>query len=33
MELTQDSVDYRGGAADPADALLPINDRQMPAGK
>jgi ABC-2 type transport system ATP-binding protein len=34
MELTQDSVDYRGGAADPADTLLTLNnDRHMPAGK
>jgi ABC-2 type transport system ATP-binding protein len=34
MELTQDSVDYRGGTADPTDALLSLNDnRPMPAGK
>jgi ABC-2 type transport system ATP-binding protein len=34
MELTQDSVDYRGGTADPTDALLTLNnDRPMPAGK
>jgi ABC-2 type transport system ATP-binding protein len=33
MELTQDSVDYRG-SADVADAPLTIhNDRRMPAGK
>jgi ABC-2 type transport system ATP-binding protein len=34
MELTQDSVDYRGGTADPTDALLTLNNnRPMPAGK
>jgi ABC-2 type transport system ATP-binding protein len=34
MELTQDSVDYRGGTADSTDTLLPLNDnRPMPAGK
>jgi ABC-2 type transport system ATP-binding protein len=34
MELTQDSVDYRGGTADPTDAFLTLNnDRPMPAGK
>jgi ABC-2 type transport system ATP-binding protein len=34
MELTHDSVDYRGEAANPADALLTLNnDRHMPAGK
>jgi ABC-2 type transport system ATP-binding protein len=34
MELTQDSVDYRPGAADLTEDLLPLNsDRQTPAGK
>jgi ABC-2 type transport system ATP-binding protein len=35
MELTQDSVDYRGGAPDPTDdaLLTPDNDRHIPAGK
>jgi ABC-2 type transport system ATP-binding protein len=34
MELTQDSVDYRGGTADPTDTLLSLNNnRPMPAGK
>jgi ABC-2 type transport system ATP-binding protein len=34
MELTQDSVDYRGEAANPAVALLTLNnDRHTPAGK
>jgi ABC-2 type transport system ATP-binding protein len=34
MELTQDSVDYRPGTADPTDDLLTLNsDRQTPAGK
>ena len=34
MELTQDSVDYRPGAADLTDDLLTLhNDRQTPAGK
>jgi ABC-2 type transport system ATP-binding protein len=34
MELTQDSVDYRGGTADPTDTLLALNNnRPMPAGK
>jgi ABC-2 type transport system ATP-binding protein len=34
MELTQDSVEYRGGTSELADTLVTVNhDRQMPAGK
>jgi ABC-2 type transport system ATP-binding protein len=34
MELTQDSVDYRGGTSDLTETLVTVNhDRQMPAGK
>jgi ABC-2 type transport system ATP-binding protein len=34
MEMTQDSVEYRGGTSDPTDTFVTVdNGRQMPAGK